>query len=517
MSGIRLAPYPSKYIVDDEFGGKEKQWSKRITYDDLIFAHGQQTKDYADLSHLMKKDLYSKLGRTLSKPLAPMLEFFSSDGVETIDENFARWRVYGQPERRAMSFGNPNGNLANIGAGGIDFDVVYDVDWFKEGDVLSPVRNKRVQVLLKSEGTPSNGAYKYSGVLLDSDDTATLPEEYLTEGDYWIKVGTVTSWEKAGTFGSIQFADSFSYIEFEVALTTSGWEFEIDAEADRKWGKIKVSRCDESGKPLVGGTKAASYAELKADMQIDYEKELMLTYGNSVNHLIDSNTTKQITTSPGLFEFLEEGNYIPYNPEVNGVDFMVDQIQALWYDRVETSDRKLMLFTGEAGMKLFSEWVNAKFGTTAAQYNWDFVLQRRVPFDKGSGRGGYAFAKPQFTEYQLDTFGSIVVAHWKTLDNTRINGVKYPGSIYTANSYEFIALNIGFGESTVKMLRRTDNKIRTWIPGLWSPFGAVGLDNPYFKFPAYQEESYKWIAKESYGLVVMDPTNTLYFKPNIAY
>ena len=105
----------------------------------------------------------------------------------------------------------------------------------------------------------------------------------------------------------------------------------------------------------------------------------------------------------------------------------------------------------------------------------------------------------------------------KTLDNTRINGVKYPGSIYTANSYEFIALNIGFGESTVKMLRRTDNKIRTWIPGLWSPFGAVGLDNPYFKFPAYQEESYKWIAKESYGLVVMDPTNTLYFKPNMAY
>jgi hypothetical protein len=518
MSGIRLAPYPSKYIVDDEFGGKTKEWSKKITYDDLLFAHGQHTKDYADLNYLMKRDMYSKLGRTLSKPLAPILEFFVGDGgVETIDENFARWRVYGQPERRTMSFGNPNGNLQNIGAGGIEFDVVFDVDWYKESDVLAPVSNKRIQIVLKSEGVPSNGAYKYSAILLDADNAATLPEEYLAEGEYWIKMGSVSSWEKAGTFGSVQFADSFSYIEFEVALTTMGWTFEIEAEADRKWGKIKMGRCNDDGQPIVGGTKAASYAELKAEAQIDYEKELFLTYGNSVNHLIDPNTTKQITTSPSLFEYLEEGNYIPYSPEVNGIDFIVDQIQALWYDRIDPANRKLMLFTGEAGLKLFSEWVNQKFGTTAAQFNWDFVLQKRTPYDKNSGRGGYSFGRPQFTEYLLDTFGSIIVAHWSLLDNTRVHGIKYPGSIYTANSYEFVALNIGFGESTIKMLSRNDNKLKQWIPGFWSPFGEVGMNNPYFKQSSYQEDSYKWICRESFGLVVMDPTNTLYFKPNVHY
>jgi len=35
--------------------------------------------------------------------------------------------------------------------------------------------------------------------------------------------------------------------------------------------------------------------------------------------------------------------------------------------------------------------------------------------------------------------------------------------------------------------------------------------------PSYEDESYKWIHSESYGVVVLEPQNALFFKPNISY
>jgi len=400
---------------------------------------------------------------------------------------------------------------------GLSLDLFLDVDWFKQSDILSPANNKRVQLYIEGDPVPFDGGFKYSALIMDDDDAAYIPSEYLKAGQYWIKTGTATSWEKIGTAGSIQFGDAFSYIEYEVPLTRSMWTFEVEGEAHRQWGNLSISRCDEYGKPMPGGTKITNYLEQRAKAQVDFEKEMMLTYGNQTKHLLDPNTGKQITTSPGLFEYLEQGNVIRYSPETQGIDFMVDQIESLWNDRVSIGNRELVLLTGQGGLKIFNEWVNDKFGNTAATYSWDFVLQRRDPFDNKNGRKGYAFVQPQFVEYVLPTFGTIKIAHWKTLDNTRINTIKYPGSIYPIQSYEFIAFNIGFGESNVKFLSRRDNKISTYRPGLWSPFGATGQDNPVFKVPSYEDESYKWIHSESYGVVVLEPQNALFFKPNISY
>lgn len=515
-TGIRLTPFPSKFIVDEEYAGQDKYWSQKTTYDDLLMAHGQHVREYADISHLAKNLMYSKFGITESTSLSPLYEYVTGDGgVEVINKNMVRWRIYGSPERRAISFGNAN-SAEYIGANSIPFTFWSDVDWYKESDVLAPIRNKRCQIVIQDDPVPLDGGFRYEAILLDSDDAAFLPEEYLATGEYWIKIGAIASWEKFGQTGSIQFGEAFSYIEFEVPMTTMAWEFEVDGEAHRQWGNLKITRCDEENRPVPQGARITNYLEVRSNAQIEQEKEYFLTYGSKSEHLLDNKSGKAITTGPGIFEFLEEGNVIPYSPETQGIDFIVDQIEAMWFDRVPTTNRELLLFTGQAGLKIFSEWVNEKFGQTAATYTWDFVLQRRQPFDARGGRNGFAFAKPQFVEYILPTFGSIKIAHWKTLDNTRINGVKYPGTFYPVSSYEFVAFNIGFGEANVKFLARQDNKISTYIPGLWSPFGATGQDNPVFKVPGYLEESYKWIHRESFGMVLLDPTNTIFFKPNIS-
>ena len=513
---IRTTPFPSKYIVNQVDAGDDKYWSTVTDYNQLLLAGGAHVKDYTDLSALAREVTYSKFGVTLSDMSSPFTNYLTGVGVQEVDKNFVRWRIYGDPDKRALSYSNPNSGDC-VGVDGMTFELHLDVDYFQKLDVLSPHVNKRCQVVVQSDCIPFEGGYKYEVKLLDSDKTAFIDSEYLEAGEYWIKMGSLSSWEEAGSFGSLQFGHGFSYIEFEIPMTTMGWEFEVTGEAHRQFGSLEVMRADKNDKPLEGGTKITNFLEGKAMAQIAFEKQMFLLYGSMSNNLMDPVTSKPVTTSPGLMEFMEEGNIIPYSPNGNSIDFMMDQIDAFWYDRVPINQRKLMLFTGQGGMKLFSKWVREKFNNTAATFSTDFVLQRRQGFDQDSGRNGFAFSPPQFTEYQLDGFGTVMVSLLPVLDDTRLNGVKFPGTNYTVNSYEFIAFNIGLGEPNIRMLRRRDNEISTYIPGLWSPFGATGQNNPVFKTPGYTRESYKWIHKETFGLMVTDVTCLLHFKPNISY
>lgn len=515
---INLQPYGSKFQTEQHDAGQDRYWSKRVTYDDLLFARGQNVQDWADLTQIAKGVAYNMLGETESMDDNPLFEYMIGAGVETIDKNFIRWRIYGEPERRSFSLGNLNDN-PKIGLGGLPFTFWSEVDWWTSSDVLAPIKNKRVNIVIRSEdGTPFDGGYTYDAVLLSDNEADFIEASLLRTGDYWIKTGTVSSWEKLGTPGSIQFGEGFAYIEFEVPLNTSAWKFKVEGEAHRQWGNLSVTRTDELYRPLPMQGKISNYLELKAQKQIDKEKEMLLSWGTKTKHLLDPMNGSQITTSPGLFEYFEEGNVIGYSVESpNNLEFIMDQVEALWFDRVPLSKRRLLLYTGQGGLKIFSEWIASKFNVTPAMYSWDFVLQKRTPFDKTSGRGGYAFALPQYTEYFLPTFGSVTVAHLPLLDNTRVNGVIYPGTIYPVQSFEFLAMNIGFGEANTKLVKRTDNKINTYRPGFWSPFGATGEDNPVFKTAVLEEDAYEWVYRESYGVVVMNPKATLWFKPNMTY
>lgn len=517
MSGIRQSTFPSRYIINTEEAGQDKYWSTNTTYDKLLLAYGQHIKDYADITYIAEQLMWNTYGNTLSDEMAPIYDYVQgSGGVEIIDKNFIRYRVYGEPERRAMSVSNVNQNDF-IGQGGFPFKFVSDVDWWRAGQVLSPVNNKRIQIVLQDDGFPAPGGTEYEAVLLDEDYDAYIPSQYFNYGQYWISMGSVTSWQKYSGKGTIQFGESFSYLEFEVPLSTMEWTFEVDGEAHRQFGNVSITRADNEGRPMPEGTKITNYLEMRARAQVKRETDLMNAWGSKTEHLIDKNTSKQITTAPGYYEYMEQGNVIPYMPGPDAIDYMMEQLEAAWFDRIPESQREVLFFTGTPGLKQFSEWVEARFGSTAAIYHYDFVLKKRVPFDQANDREGFAFVRPQFVEYHLPLFGKITVAHWKALDNTRENGVRFPGTIYPARSYEYIAFDIGFGRSNLKFFERVDNKIDTILPGLWSPFGATGADNPVFKTPAYLDESYKWIHRKSFGAVLMRPEASLWFKPAIDY
>lgn len=532
MAGLTTMPKTrsNKFQVYIENAGREHLLAKQLNLDKLMMLHGPRAADFVDLTQIAKRETFNKLGKTLSRMRAPFSDMIEGKGgVRNINKNWVQWRVYGDPDVRCLMHGDPNDpEIEYLGLNGATFQIWVDHDFYTALDVLSPNHNKNLEVVVQSEyGTPYYGGFTYDVILKDSDPANYFDRVYLCATEYLLKKGSLQSWEEIGSFGSLQLGETFSYIEYRVPLTTMGWTFEVEGEAHRQYGNITIVGCDDittgpNGEKRPVGINSAgvtNFIETRARMQIEYEKELALIYGRSSEHMLDPKTSKQITTSPSLMEWFEHGMEVPYSPEVNNLDFMAEQFEALWFDRNATNDWDIELLTGQAGLRLFSSWVQEKFGDLATVMNYDFVLKERTAFDNNYGRDGYAFMPPQFVEYGLPGFGRIRVAHWPILDDTRINGVKYPGSNYPVASYEFIAMN-AYGDDSgpnVQKLVRTDNALTGYSCGFWSPYGAVGESNPYYKnINPDIGDKYRYYHRESFGLVVMDPELLVRFRPNIS-
>lgn len=518
VSGFRKPGFPTpsryKYIINEEYGGRDKFFGSDFTYNDLLLAMGPDAKDYTDISQVAR-NFYSSYSQTLSRDLNPLYELIASTGgIQDIDSNYVRWRVYGDPDREMMSYGNPNPSTAvYLGSEGAVFQVLLDNEYLKIGDLIAPIRNKSAAVMIVSEPTDSAGAWLYSVKMHERD--GTFPTSYFKAGDYWIKLGAPTSYLDSGQAGSIQFGMQYSYIEFEVPMTTMQWEYSVDEESWLRFGSIVVDRMDENGRPTPNGKSLTNFIETEAVNQIRKETELYMIYGRTSVHHVDQISGKQITTGPGLMEFMEQAQEIPLVPTINGIKEMVKRIKALWYDKIPVSQRKLILYTGEPGLELFHNWIVQEFGQTAVMTTEDLILGDSVPFEPG--RNGKSFGKLQFTKYYTPTFGEITVAHWPLLDNTRVNGVKMPGTDYPVSAYEFWAFDIGFGEPNIKMLTRSNKERSLYIPGTLSPLGYVGPNNPVWKQPSEPDyDGYKWRHRKSFGMVVIEPDRLVRFLPQVA-
>lgn len=508
---------PSKYIVDRQLFTKEKFFKGDFRFEDLLILKGDKIMDYDDITVLAKDEFYAASSFSLSEDSvyggSPFYDWLvGQGGTKNIDSNHARYRVYGKPDRRTFSIGNPNGENATVGAGDVTFKIQLDTDWYKPQEVIAPTDNLRAQIKLESYPRQVPGGWEYTATTLESG--VWLPAEYFASGKFWTKIiGGITSSWAPDTYGGMNGGFGYSYLEFEVPLTTMAKEYSVDRETHLRQGNLRISRCDVNDKIL--DQNITNVLEMLFDSEIKREKEMSLTWGSMSKHHIDRTSGKPINTSPGLFAFLEEGNVYKYNPWVNSIDQIVEIISTFWYDRVPINKRKLVLYTGEAGVQLFDKWVTEKFNGTVTGTGIDFILSKagRIAPDKEA----YSLNNYQFTEYKIPgSFGSISVAHWPVLDDTRMNTKKMPNSHFTVKSFEFIAMDYGVGKPNVQLLTRKATYHRNIVPGQWSPYGHVGVDNPVFKTGAYDlGYTYKITHTEQFGLAVQNTQKIMRFVPAV--
>ncbi len=513
---LNYSPKPSQFLIQEQPVNTGRYFSKKLSYNDLLMYEGQHAKDYTDLSQAAK-NFYSTTSQTLSDRKSGLQEWIMGmGGVEDVDTNEVRWKVWYKPERRFYSLGNPNSDQAYYGQGGYPFKVRLTVDWFKKFDVIAPINNKRMAVIIQGDPRGVAGSFEYDVIMhVAPTYQSALPKEYLSKnGLEWVKLGTVASDMGSNHWSAIVVGYQWAWLQFAVNMTTMQYEFKIEQEAHEKWGNLEISRCGvDDMVPEKGSSKITNFLEMEAKAQMDEEVDMMMLWGTQTSHMVDLKG-QRMTTSPGLFQYLEESNDNTYHATSRGFKKVINTISANWFDRVAIQNRRITLYTGEGGLEVFHQFVKDEYGDLAVVTPYDFILGEADPFE--AGRKGYSLNNYQFTKFKLPIFGEVTVAHWPLLDNTRVNGVLMPGTNKPVSSYEFLAFDSGFGKPNVRMLRRKSKDFSLIIPGLYSPIGMVGPNNPLYKQPSDETLfGYKWKSRVSFGLVLMDPKRVLRFRPAI--
>ena len=513
---LNYSPKASQFIIN-EASVAGRYINKKMTFNDLLMYEGQYAKDYHDLSQAAK-NFYASTSQTLSESKVGFKDWIMGmGGVEEVDNNEVRWKVYYKPERRFYNLGNPNADAPYYGQGGWGFKILSSVDWFSRYDIIAPKRNKRFAVVIQSEPRGIGGKFEYDVVMFSNPDYQTaMPKEYLSkDGDEWVKLGMAASDLGSTHYSSIQVGYQWAWLQFSTNMSTMQFEFKIEEEAHEKWGNLEIARCGvDDGKPDMSSRKITNFLEIEAKAQIDELVDMSLYWGEHTKHMVDLKGNR-ITTSPGLAQYLAESNDNTYHATSKGFKKVIDLISSSWFDSVAIPNRRAVLYTGEGGIEVFNQFIKDEFDSTASIIPYDFILGEATPFEPG--RKGYSFNNYQFTKYKLPTFGEITVVHWPLLDNTRVNGVNLPGTNKPASSYEFIAFDWGFGKPNVRMLTRKSKDFSLIQPGMYSPIGRVGVDNPLYKMAGDTTfYGYTWLSRISFGLVVMDPKRVLRFRPAIA-
>lgn len=512
-----MRPNASKFRVYSESTKQDKYWANYA--DENILLLTAQRKPWADLTDPVMQYVSTAAPGLVGKR-TPLQDFLKGSGrVRTISEEYIKWRLRGTGEVQAMSYENLNEGIIAPGIGGAIFSLKLDVEWFVVGDVLAADIAKDIQVIVQdSEPIGDGSGFIYGVVLVDKNPAGYFPVELLAAGTKWIKIDSVYG-EASSRYGSTIFGGG-SYIEFETNLTSYGKSFTVTDKAHNL--NLRVQSCDDAGNPLMKyPDQIISYMEAEFLAQAKWEKEMRLFYGRSAgNDITDDSSGYHRRVGPGLLEFLEDGNIIPYSTENGSIDQFEEFLNAIWFDRVDYGNRNIVMYTGTGGLQLWNNWLTEKFAINPVMMKQEDV-SRGGAKTYGPGYEGRTLGTSHFTEYQSFPWGHISVQHWPILDSMQLNGsLLHPRTGLPLSSYEFILMDYGLGNglasNNVELIKKADSEVYTYICGVWSPSGPINSRSGAGRFHAtHPGRSYDLMHADTYGLRVKDVTLTAWFKPNI--
>lgn len=509
----------SKFLIYQESTKKDKYWANYADENVLLLTH-PRVQPYVDLTEPVMQYV-STAAPSLADKRTPFTDFLQGSGrTRVIDSDWVKWKLKGTGEVKARSRENLQPGVATPGINHTEFSLTLDAEWYVEGDILAPDVAKEIQVIVESDPVgDSAGSYIYTVKLVNRDPRAFFPPELLDSNLNWIKIGAAYG-EASSNYGSTQFSGG-SFLEFQSDLTDYGKSVQVSNKAHNL--NLKAVVADEQGRPMKDyPAQIISYIEAEFLAQAKWEKELQLYYGRSAGrNLIDNSSGHERRIGPGLLEFLEDGNVIKYSIEGGSLDMFEDYLQQIWFDRVPPSQRNIVAYTGQGGLKLWRDWLAEKYNIEPTMRMHSDFTRSAKSYDPAN-YDGYKINTAQPTEASFFPFGSFRVEHWPHLDSTYLNGaVLHPETGLPMSSYEFIILDYGLGNgggSNIEMLKRQDSEVFTYQCGTWSPVGPLNGRTGRGGFVSSgPERSYTLYHTDTLGVRVKDVTLTAHFVPTVKY
>ena len=513
-----MRPNISKFRIYEESAKSNKYWANYADENVLLVTHNK-VKPWVDLTDPVVQYISTAMP-SLQAERTPLMSYLKQTArTRTIDADWVKWKLRGTGKVEAIQTRNLNEGVATPGIRNTEFPIELDVEYYVEGDIIAPEVAKDIQVIVQDLPNGSGTRFVYTCVLVDSDGRSFFPQELLEQGLKWVKIGSAYG-EASRGYGSTQFS-GMSYIEFQSDLTDYGKQVEVTNKAHAM--NLRLQSCDKDGKPVEDyPDQIISYIEAEFLAQKNMEIERMTYYGRSSGkQIIDKSTGYHKRIGPGLLEFLEDGNVMPYPLKGGSIDMFTEYLQGVWFDRVSPDKRNIKVYTGQGGLTLWKDWMLEKFGASAIQADFDTFVKKDGP-NFGGKYQGLSLGNAHFTKLKLFPFGEIEVEHWPILDSTELNGsITHPDTGLPLSSYEFIVLDYGIGtgdNSNIELLEREDSEVYTYECGTWSPAGPINGPTGRNGFVSTgPQRSYILRYAKTFGIRVKDVTLTAHFVPAVQY
>lgn len=524
-----------KFTVYEENVNQDQYFNKLVDENALFHAY-PMLQDVELLEPARRHVAAYAKGNIIGEDGTLMRVFEERARVLRTNKKTVRWRLYTEEgDIRASFIRNFAADAETPGIGGTIFEIGLDTEWFGPNDVIIFENLREIPLLVRSHPVPEGSSFRYEVVLLETDASHYFPMEEVGLGNRVIQIGSLIG-EATVERGNIHFTSGEAFIEFEVPITRMGWEMKVTDEAHLASKNYVFESTDsrvvetfKQNNMAIGtnstGENRASFLynnlEEKFIRACRQQKDLFLAYGRSSGKFVGKNTdlitTRPLTTSPGLFEFLESSYILDHNPEANIIEFLQEYLPPLWHDKVPVDQRVVDVYTGTGGLKNWQRDAKA-LDVEGVVQTQDLHYGREEGFFPG--RNGVALGAKQYRSVYVEPFGEIRVHYLPLLDSTLVNTKKYKG--LPVSSYEYLVFDYGYGDvrdSNMYILEREDVEQYGYSIGTWSPLGPT-LNNTAARSRFHQgmgnENAFKYIYECATAFVMKDPSQMIYIKPTIS-
>lgn len=513
MKALRANDY---VLYEDDIGFD--YWAN-VADENSLFHVVPGLKNYEDITEIPISYL-TTTEPSLSKKKTMFQDMLKNSGrVRYVDRDDLVWKLKGDGEVRFKCLGNVNGGITNPGQNNVYGYLYGETEFYVEGDVLAPLGAMDYNVVIQENPEPYGQGWRYPYLVAEGSRGFFIPEELFEDGQEWIKIDSVYG-EASHGYGST-FFEGGSYTEFGVNLTHIGKKVEVTNEAHNK--NLRIRFLDNSGKPMDNiPDKIISLLEAKFMTDLKFEKEMRMLVGRSIGKsMTDPSSQYHRKAGPGIVQLMEYGNVFPYPTEgSNIIDILEDHFQSVWMDRVDFTNRDVVVATGTPGIIKAQNDIQKKIGQSNLTLQ-DMLLIKKIGGIKGSNMGGLEYPTHAPLKYNTRPWGSITFEHWPVLDSHYITGsIKHPVTGMPASGYYYIVLDYGVGSgsgSNIEMLRRRGAEAFNYICGTWSPVGALNnvTGSKSTKFVStHNGRYYELNYSDTYGVRIKDVLKTMLFKPS---
>ena len=348
------------------------------------------------------------------------------------------------------------------GKGKTTFKIKLDEDWFQAGDVISPgVSGQKYQCRIVEDPQRHGNGWVYTVRLKDDSFSAFMPIALLTPGQQFGKLWSEYE-EGAVQDGSTQYSEPLT---LEDSLGKFRKKYEVTDYASEE--VLAVKMVDSNGASHDSWVK---YAEVEYWQQWYRELERAFWY-NRKTKSIKGSTGRSVDNFSGIQEKLED-SHIHYYTELTAKlieEFLLD----IFYSRVKPGvGRKIKVFTGEYGMKLFHNAMTdimEKGGFTLAGGNqFNPVKPKSSEYNQNAYSIGF-----QMVEYVMSNGAVLECVHNPLYDDRSINFEIDPVTGYPVESMRFTFLDFSGdgGNSNVSLVSKKDGYKFGYVGGLVNPYG----------------------------------------------